>query len=209
MESGLKVNGDQFVLYLSEEQIQARVRELGEQISRDYRGRTPIFIGILNGSFIFMSDLIRHVTVDCEIDFMKLSSYGDAKISSGKVTLLKELNCKVDGNDIIIVEDIVDSGLSVDFILGLIRQHHTPRSCKVVSLLFKKDALKVPISVDYIGFTIPNHFVVGYGLDYAQRVRNLRAIYRLDDNHAGAKEESTHHDGRKEPEPETNERSKR
>ncbi|MBI1804404.1 MAG: hypoxanthine phosphoribosyltransferase [Ignavibacteriae bacterium] len=182
MTDYVTVNNERFVLYIPENTIQARVRELGEQINKEYEGRVPIFIGILNGSFIFMSDLIRNVTVDCEIDFMKLSSYGDAKISSGNVTMLKELNCQVEGRDIIIVEDIVDSGLSVDFILKLIR-HHNPRSVKVVSLLYKKDAIKINVPVDYIGFSIPKYFVIGYGLDYSQKVRNLRGIYRLADEH--------------------------
>ncbi len=180
------VNNDRFVLYLSESKIQERVEELGRKISREYRGKVPIFIGILNGSFVFMSDLIRHITIDCEVDFMKLSSYGDAKISSGNVMMLKDLNCEVSGRDIIIVEDIVDSGLSIDFILKIMRLHH-PKSCKVVSLLYKKDAIKINVPVEYIGFTIPNYFVIGYGLDYAQKVRNLRGIYRLDDGQpAGA-----------------------
>ncbi|HUN64525.1 MAG TPA: hypoxanthine phosphoribosyltransferase [Bacteroidota bacterium] len=173
-----EINNERFVLYLSEKKIQARVRELGTRISRHYRGRVPIFIGILNGSFIFLSDLIRHVSIDCEIDFMKLSSYGDAKISSGNVKMLKDLNCQVENRDIIIVEDIVDSGLSVDYILKLIREQQ-PRSCSVVSLLQKKNAQKIKVPVKYVGFSIPNYFVIGYGLDYAQKVRNLRGIYRL------------------------------
>ena len=180
MKKNLTVNNDRFVLYLSEEKIQARTRAMAKQVSKDYKDRIPIFIGILNGSFIFMADLIRHISVDCEIDFLKLSSYGDAKISSGNVKMLKELNCQGEGRDIIIVEDIVDSGLSVDFIVKLIRQQN-PRSLKIISLLYKRDALKVNVSIDYIGFTIPNYFVIGYGLDYAQKVRNLRAIYRLED----------------------------
>ncbi|MBI1805594.1 MAG: hypoxanthine phosphoribosyltransferase [Ignavibacteria bacterium] len=180
MKKYLTLNGEQFVLYLSEKKIQDRVRQLGNQINKAYKHQTPIFIGILNGSFVFMSDLIRHITVDCEIDFLKLSSYGDAKISSGNVKLLKDLNCQVEGRDIIIVEDIVDSGLSVDFMKRLVNQHH-PRSLKIISLLYKKNALKIDVKIDYIGFSIPNYFVIGYGLDYAQKVRNLRAIYRLAD----------------------------
>jgi hypoxanthine phosphoribosyltransferase len=156
------------------------VRQLGGEISKAYRGRVPIFIGVLNGSFIFLADLIRHVTIDCEIDFLKLSSYGDSKISSGNVKMLKELNCQIEGRDIIIVEDIVDSGLSVDFMVKLVKQQN-PRSFKIISLLYKKDSLKVDVPIHYIGFTIPNYFVIGYGLDYAQKERNLRAIYRLND----------------------------
>jgi len=125
-----------------------------------------------------MADLIRHITVDCEVDFLKLSSYGDAKITSGHVTLLKDLNATIGGRDIIVVEDIVDSGLSIDFIRQLISLHK-PNSFKIASLLFKKDALKIDVKIDYIGFSIPNDFVIGYGLDYMQKVRNLRAIYRL------------------------------
>ncbi len=180
MKKYVTVKNVRFVLYLSEKKIQERVRQLGRQISKDYKGRVPIFIGVLNGSFIFLSDLIRHVTVDCEIDFLKLSSYGDKKISSGNVRMLKELNCEVEGRDIIIVEDIVDSGLSIDFMIKLVNQQN-PRSFKIISLLYKKDALKIDVPIHYIGFTIPSYFVIRYGLDYAQKVRNVRAIYRLED----------------------------
>jgi hypoxanthine phosphoribosyltransferase len=109
---------------------------------------------------------------------MKLSSYGDAKISSGNVRLIKDLNCQVEGRDIIVVEDIVDSGLSMEYIKHLIQQQN-PRSLRVVTLLYKKEALKTPVHVDYVGFNIPRDFVIGYGLDYAQKMRNLKSIYRL------------------------------
>jgi hypoxanthine phosphoribosyltransferase len=178
MKKHLTLNNDKFVLYIPEKKIHARVKLLGKQISKDYKGRIPIFIGILNGSFLFMSDLIRYVTVDCEVDFLKLSSYGDAKISTGNVSMLKELNCQVEGRDIIIVEDVVDTGLSIDFIIKLIKQQN-PRSFKVVSLLYKKDTIRIQVPIDYIGFVIPSYFVIGYGLDYSQKVRNLRGIYRL------------------------------
>jgi hypoxanthine phosphoribosyltransferase len=180
MKKQLKFNQDVFEIFISEEQIQKRVRELAQKINKDYKDKTPIFIGILNGSFIFMADLIRHLTIDCETDFLKLSSYGDAKISSGNVTLLKDLNAQIGGRDIIVVEDIVDTGLSIQFIKKLIALHH-PRSFKIISLLYKKDSIRVNIPVDYIGFSIPNYFVIGYGLDYSQKVRNLKAIYRLVD----------------------------
>jgi hypoxanthine phosphoribosyltransferase len=172
------VNGDTFVEMLSEARIRRRIRALARQLNRDYRGRVPVFIGVLNGSFIFFADLIREIRVDCEVDFFKLSSYGDAKISSGDVRLLKDLNCQVEGRDIVIVEDIVDSGLSMDYIRRLIL-HQNPASFKVVTLLYKPDSVKTDIRLDYIGFSIPKDFVIGYGLDYAQRERNLRAIYRL------------------------------
>ncbi len=172
------VGNEVFIPLLDEHTIQTRVKELGEEISSDYTGKTPVFIGILNGAFIFLSDLIKHITVDCEVDFFKLSSYGDEKISSGQVTLLKELNCDVNARDIIIVEDIVDSGLSIRFMEELMKEHH-PSSMKVVSLLVKPNSLRYNIKIDYIGFDIPSKFVIGYGLDYAQKFRNLRSIYVL------------------------------
>ena len=176
----IKIGDEVFIPLLTEAKIQARIKELAAQISNDYRGRVPVFIGVLNGSFIFMSDLIKWVDLDCEIDFFKLSSYGDAKISSGKVTLLKELNCDVTDRDIIIVEDIVDSGLSVKYIENLFAENN-PKSMKLVTLLTKPDNRKYEVKIDYIGFDIPNKFVIGYGLDYAQKYRNLRSIYVLDD----------------------------
>jgi hypoxanthine phosphoribosyltransferase len=163
---------------LSERQIRKRVRELARTISTDYRGQVPVLIGVLNGSFIFFADLIRHITIDCEVDFFKLSSYGDAKISSGAVRLLKDLNCQVEGRHILIVEDIVDSGLSIEYIRRLILQQN-PASFKIVTLLHKPESVKTDVPLDYIGFNIPKEFVIGYGLDYAQRERNLRSIYRL------------------------------
>ena len=167
-----------FVPFIEEKEIQLRIKELAKQISEDYKGKVPVFIGVLNGAFIFLSDLIKNIQVDCEIDFFKLSSYGDEKISSGKVTMLKELNCDVNGRDIIIIEDIVDSGLSIKFIEDLM-SHHNPASMKVCSLLVKPDSLRYDVKIHYIGFNIPSKFVIGYGLDYAQKYRNLRSIYVL------------------------------
>jgi hypoxanthine phosphoribosyltransferase len=178
MAQEIRVNDETFTVMFSERRIKARVKELAGQICKDLQGTVPVFIGILNGSFIFFADLIREVTIDCEMDFMKLSSYGDAKISSGNVRLLKDLNCKVEGRDIVIVEDIVDSGLSMEYIKELILRQN-PRSFRIVTLLYKKDSVKTGIQIDYIGFSIPRDFVIGYGLDYAQRQRNLKAIYRL------------------------------
>ena len=172
------VNTERFVLFLSEEKIKKRVKELARQINKDYKGRVPIFIGVLNGSVIFFSDLIREITVDCEVDFLKLSSYGDAKISSGDVKVIKELNCQVRDRDIVVVEDIVDSGKSIDFMRRLIMKEQ-PKSFRVVTLLFKKEVASLDFPLDYVGFIIPGDFVVGYGLDYAQKVRNLKSIYRL------------------------------
>lgn len=172
------VGDERFEVMLTEEQIQARVAELGKQISEDFLHKFPIFIGILNGSFIFMSDLMKNLDLVCEMDFFKLSSYGDEKISSGKVKMLKELNADVRDRHIVIIEDIVDSGLSVKYIRELLDSHE-PASIKVCSLLLKPEGLKHDIKVDYVGFEIPNRFVIGYGLDYGQKYRNLRSIYAL------------------------------
>ena len=178
IKDNIMVGDEKFIPYLAEDEIQKRIKELAKQLSEDYKGKIPVFIGVLNGSFLFMSDIIRYMHIDCEIDFFKLSSYGDEKISSGRVKLLKELNCDVNGRDIIIVEDIVDSGLSINYIEDLFSEKK-PNSMKVVSLLVKPGSLKYDVKIDYIGFDIPSKFVVGYGLDYAQKYRNLRSIYVL------------------------------
>lgn len=178
MNGHIIVNNERFDLFLREETIGKRIKELAAKINEEYTGKVPIFIGVLNGSFIFFADLIREITIECEVDFLKLSSYGDEKISSGDVVLLKDLNCQVEGRDIIIVEDIVDSGLSIEFIKNLIIRAN-PSSFKVVTLLLKKSVAKIDFTIDYVGFEIPPEFVIGYGLDYAQKVRNLRSIYRL------------------------------
>ena len=174
----LLIGTEKFVTYLSEEQIQNRIIELGRQLSDDYRTKLPIFIGVLNGSFMFMSDLLKHVQINCEMDFFKLSSYGDEKISSGRVKLVKDLNADITDRHLVIVEDIVDTGLSINYIEEIISEHK-PASMKVASLLVKPESLKYDVKIDYIGFKIPNKFVIGYGLDYAQKYRNLRSIYVL------------------------------
>lgn len=172
------VGNEKFVPYLTEEQIQKRISELAAEINEEYKSKLPIFIGVLNGSFMFMSDLLKKININCEMDFFKLSSYGDAKISSGKVKLVKELNADISDRHLIIVEDIVDSGLSIKYIEELIAEH-SPASMKVATLLLKPDSLKYEVKIDYIGFKIPSKFVIGYGLDYAQKYRNLPSIYAL------------------------------
>jgi len=172
------VGNEKFVTLLTEEEIQNRVKELGKQITLDYTGKLPIFIGVLNGSFLFLADLVRQVNIHHEVDFFKLSSYGDSKISSGDVKLIKELNADISERHIVIVEDIVDTGLSIKYINDMLAKHN-PASVKIASLLVKPDSLKYKSKIDYIGFEIPNEFVIGYGLDYAQKFRNLNSIYAL------------------------------
>jgi hypoxanthine phosphoribosyltransferase len=174
-------NGELFRIYITKEQIEQRVKMIGEEIDRDYSGKKPIFIGILNGSFIFLADLMRHVTIPCEVDFYKLSSYGDEKVSSGKVTKLKELDAQIEGRHVIIVEDIVDTGLSMNYIMQQVKSKK-PASVKIVTLLYKPGAIRYDVTIDYVAFEIPTLFVLGYGLDYAQEGRNLAQIYVLDEN---------------------------
>jgi hypoxanthine phosphoribosyltransferase len=172
--------GEQFRIYLDEATIRERVRALGRQISKDYRGRSPILIGVLNGAFIFLSDLMREIEIDCEVDFLKLSSYGAEKISSGVVHELKKIDASIKGRDVIIVEDIVDTGLSMEFILNSLEEYE-PASVRTAVLLHKYEATRVEVQLDYVGFRIKNLFVIGYGLDYGQLARNLKDIYILDE----------------------------
>jgi len=174
----IMVGNEKFVEMISAEQIQNRIIELGKLITEEYKGKLPIFISVLNGSFMFLSDLIKKVDIHCEIDFIKLSSYGDQKISSGKVKTLKELNADINERHVIIVEDIVDTGLSISYLEKLMKEHN-PASLKVASLLLKPESLKYDVKIDFVGFEIPNKFVIGYGLDYAQKYRNLDSIYVL------------------------------
>ena len=176
----IQVGNEKFVPMISADQIAKRVKEIGTQISKEYEGKLPIFIGVLNGSFMFMADLMKEVTIHCEMDFMKLSSYGDAKLSSGNVRMLKELNADIAERHLIVVEDIVDSGLSINYMDSLLKQFK-PASIKYTSLLVKPKSIKYDVKIDYIGFEISNEFVIGYGLDYAQKYRNLKAIYQLSD----------------------------
>ncbi len=174
----LKVDDLEFEVLLSEAKIQARIKEMADEISRDYKDKTPIFVGVLNGAILFLADLIRKLSVECEIDFIKISSYGDERVSSGQITMIKDFSADLHGRDIIVVEDIVDSGLSISYLKRRI-ESMKPASVKFVSLLVKKDCAKVPLTLDYVGFEIENKFVIGYGLDLAQKKRNLGAIYQI------------------------------
>ncbi len=177
-------NGSLFRLYITKEQLDKRVAELADQINRDYDGKKPIFIGILNGAFIFLSDLMRHVRIPCEVDFFKLSSYGDEKVSSGTVTERKDLDADVQGRHIVLVEDIVDTGLSMKYMVERVREKN-PASVNVMTLLYKPDAARHHVDVEYVGFEIPTLFVLGYGMDFAQEGRNLAQIYVIDEKEGG------------------------
>ncbi len=172
--------GERFKIYLHADAIQERVREIGRRIDADYGSDAPILIGVLNGAFMFIADLMRHITIDCEVDFLKLSSYGERKVSSGQVHELKKIDADIEGRHVVVVEDIVDTGLSMQFMLNIL-QHHHPASLRVATLLHKYEATKVDVPLDYVGFRIPNAFVLGYGLDYGQLARNLPHIYILDE----------------------------
>ncbi len=173
----VQCNSETFIPYLTQSQIQKRVGEIGEELMSGFQGKDPIFIGVLNGAFVFLSDLMRHISIPCEIDFLKLSSYGDEKVSSGMVTDLKEIDAEIEGRHIILVEDIVDTGLSMNYLIDKL-QAQSPASVTVVTLLHKKEATKYDVPLDHVGFEIPNEFVIGYGLDYAQKGRNLAQIYK-------------------------------
>lgn len=162
------------VLY-SEEQIQAKVNELGEALSRDFNGRNPLVICVLKGAFIFMSDLVKTITVPLELDFMAVSSYGQSTKSSGVVKIIKDLDVSVEGRDVLIVEDIIDSGLTLSYLIDVLERRNS-RSVTVVTLFDKPARRTVDLEPDYKGFTLPDEFVVGYGLDYAEKYRNLPYI---------------------------------
>ena len=160
---------------ISETKVRSGIKRLGKAIASDYKGKRPIFIGILKGSFIFMADLIRAADIDCEVDFMGVASYGGMKQGSGVVRLLKDINVNVRGRHILIVEDIIDSGLTANYIKQYL-QLRQPKTIEFVTLLDKKTARKIDIDIKYIGFEIPEVFVVGFGLDYGERFRQLPYI---------------------------------
>jgi hypoxanthine phosphoribosyltransferase len=167
-----------FVPFVSHMQILKRVKELASKIDHDYMDLDPILVGVLNGSFIFLSDLIREVTIPCEMDFIKISSYEKAMRSSGVVKIKKDFDCQVQGRHILIVEDIVDSGLSIRYLKQKFLAEK-PLSLKFMTLFLKPDNVEVDFPIDYVGFRIANDFIIGYGLDHAQRWRNLKDVYVL------------------------------
>ena len=173
----IKVHDRWFDIFLSEETIQAKVAELAGQINRDYAEQRPLFIAILNGAFMFAADLFKHLTIDAEICFIKLVSYKGMK-SSGHVTTAIGLEQDLFNRHVVIVEDIVDTGKTLGIFLPKLR-HQQPASLKIAALLHKPEATKHPLDLHYVGFTIPDKFVVGYGLDYDGWGRNLKEIYQV------------------------------
>ena len=157
---------------LTEEQIVKRVREIGNEISNDYKGKDLLVVGILKGSVMFASELIKNITIPTEIDFMAVSSYGNSSETTGVVRILKDLDHSIEGKDIIIVEDIIDSGVTLDYLLKYLKARKA-NSIEIVTLLTKPARRKVDINVKYCGFEVPDEFLVGYGLDYAEKYRNL------------------------------------
>ena len=152
--------------------ISRRVAELGQEISRDYAGRDIFLVGVLKGAVFFIADLMRELDVSCEVDFMAISSYGSSTDSSGVVRILKDLDESIEGRDVLVVEDIIDSGLTLSYLLRTLRARQ-PRSLEVCALLTKPTRRKIEINCQYVGFEIPADFVIGYGLDFAQKYRNL------------------------------------
>lgn len=175
--SVIKVHDKEFVPYLTSSEIDAQISRVAAEINRDYVGKKPLFVAILNGSFIFAADLFKQITVEAEIAFIKLASYKGVK-STGKVITSIGLDTDIYGRDVIIIEDIVDTGKTLFQFLPQLEHQH-PSSLKIASLLHKPDAMVHPIKIDYLGFTIPDKFVLGYGLDYDGLGRNIKEIYQL------------------------------
>ena len=167
-------------ILIDEETLSTRVAELGAEVSADYQGRDLLLIGVLKGAVFFMADLMRHITVPCEVDFMAISSYGDSTDSSGIVRILKDLDINIEGRDVLVVEDIIDSGLTLSYLMRNLESRE-PASLEVCALMTKPDRREIDIPVRYIGFEIPNRFVVGYGLDFGERYRNLPYVAVLSD----------------------------
>jgi hypoxanthine phosphoribosyltransferase len=171
-------------MLVTSEEIQEKVRELAERITGDYRGENLLLVGILRGAVVFLSDLMRHLELSCEIDFMDVSSYGTGTSSSGVVRILKDLEEDITGRHVLIVEDIIDTGLTLSYLMRILRARK-PASLEICTLLSKPSRRQADIHVKYLGFEVPDEFVVGYGIDYAGRYRNLRDIRALKSDAAG------------------------
>ena len=171
---------EQLKVLLTEEEIRRQVKRLAQEINRDYQQKHPLLLGILKGSFVFMADLIRLLEIPVEIEFVRLSSYGSARTTSGEVTVVHGLRSKIKGRDVLVIEDIVDAGITVAYFLDYLRRKK-PSSLKLCALFDKPSRRKVSVAIDYLGFTIPDKFVVGYGLDYDERFRHLPQLYFIED----------------------------
>jgi hypoxanthine phosphoribosyltransferase len=167
-------------LLFPRETIARRVKELAGQISRDYEGRELLLVGILNGAFVFMADLIRGMSIPCRVDFVRMASYGCGSQSSGEVKITKDLETPITGRDVLIVEDIIDTGLTLSRLIGVLRERQ-PASLRVCAFLDKKERRRVPFTAEYVGYSIPDRFVVGYGLDYNENFRFLPDVCMLKD----------------------------
>ena len=167
-------------ILIGEERLQARIKELGREISEEYAGRELLLVGVLKGAVFFMADLMRSITVPCEIDFMAISSYGASTDSSGVVRILKDLDINIEGRNVLVVEDIIDSGLTLSYLMRNLESRE-PASLEICALLTKPDRREIEVPVRWIGFEIPNRFVIGYGLDFAERYRNLPYVGVLSD----------------------------
>jgi hypoxanthine phosphoribosyltransferase len=170
----------QLKILISRDQIAKAVTRLACEINRDYQGKEPLLIGILKGSCVFVADLIRQLDLPLELDFIKLSSYGVARESSGKVRVVQGLQTRIKGRDVLVVEDIVDTGITTFFLLEYLNKKK-PASLKLCTLTDKPSRRRVPVSIDYLGFTVPNKFIVGYGIDCDEKFRNLPHIYAIED----------------------------
>jgi hypoxanthine phosphoribosyltransferase len=170
----------QLKILISRDEIAKAVDRLASEIERDYQGKQPLLIGILKGSFVFMADLIRQLDLPLELDFVRLSSYGAARESSGRVRVIQGAKTPIKGRDVLVIEDIVDTGITTAFLLDYLRKRK-PASLKLCALTDKPSRRRVPVPIDYLGFPVPNKFIVGYGLDCDQRFRNLPDIYALED----------------------------
>jgi hypoxanthine phosphoribosyltransferase len=170
----------QLKILISRDQIAKAVTRLACEINRDYQGKEPLLIGILKGSCVFVADLIRQLDLPLELDFIKLSSYGAARESSGKVRVVQGLQTRIKGRDVLVVDDIVDTGITTSFLLDYLNKKK-PASLKLCTLTDKPSRRRVPVSIDYLGFTVPNKFIVGYGIDCDEKFRNLPHIYAIED----------------------------
>jgi hypoxanthine phosphoribosyltransferase len=164
---------------VGQEDLQRRVKELGAEISADYEDSDLVMIGVLKGAILFLADLMRELTVPCEVDFMAVSSYGSSTDSSGVVRILKDLDASIEGRDVLVVEDIIDSGLTLHYLMKNLRARN-PASLEVCALLTKPERRRIDLPIRYVGFEIPNRFAIGYGLDHAQRYRNLPYVAALE-----------------------------